>query len=153
LPALANKEPWVRDVAVEQLGVFKDDSSVAARLTDLFHSDPAFRVRTAALASLAQSKAPGAMETLEAATRADSPDDTIRRAALRGMGRLGDEKATNTLLEWSLQGKAINLRSAAIGSLGQIDKKNKAIEARLIGYLDDPNFDIRSATIFALGDR
>src|SRR5208282_3675472 len=86
-------------------------------------------------------------------TQTDSPDDVIRRAALRAMGRLNDEKAATVLLDWSAQGKAIDLRTAAIGSLGQIDKKNKTIESRLITYLDDPNFDIRSATIFALGDR
>jgi aminopeptidase N len=153
LQSLANKEPWVRDVAVEQLGTFRDDNSVAARLTEISRVDPAFRVRTAALTSLAQRKAPGAMETLEAATKTDSPDDVIRRAALRAMGRLNDQKAATTLLDWSAQGKAINLRTAAIGSLGQIDKKNETIESRLIAYLDDPNFDIRSATIFALGDR
>jgi aminopeptidase N len=150
--ALANKDPWVRDVAVEQLGAFHDEA-VAARLTDISHSDAAYRVRGTALASLAQTKAPGAMETLEAAARTDSPDDVIRRAALRAMSRLGDEKVAPLLLDWSAQGKPVNLRAAAIASLGQVDKKNKNIESRLLSYLDDPNEDIRSATLFALGDR
>src|SRR5208282_2242522 len=66
LLALPNKEPWVRDMAVEQLGLFRDDS-LAARFTDIAHNDPAYRVRATALASLAQTKAPGAIDTLETA--------------------------------------------------------------------------------------
>jgi aminopeptidase N len=153
LQALTNKEAWVRDVAVDQLGAFRDDGAVAARLTDISHNDTAFRVRATALNSLAQTKNSGAIDTLLAAVQTDSPNNVIRRAALRGLGRLGDEKATNTLLDWSAQGKPVDLRTTAIASLGQIDKKSKNIEAKLITYLDDPNFDIRSATIFALGDR
>jgi aminopeptidase N len=153
LQALDNKEPWVRDVAVEQLGTFRNDNSLGNRLADISRNDPAYRVRTAALTALATAKLSGAAETLEAATRSDSPDDTIRRAALRGMGRLGDDKAVPVLLSWSVQGKPINVRAAAINSLGQVDKKNKNIEMRLLSYLDDPDGDIRVATVFALGDR
>jgi aminopeptidase N len=153
LQALSNKEPWVRDVAVDQLGAFRDDGTVAAHLMELSHNDAAYRVRATALISLAQTKNSGALETLETAVQTDSPDNVIRRAGLRAMGRLGDEKAANTLLDWSAQGKPVDLRTTAIASLGQIDKKNKNIESKLIAYLDDPNFDIRSATIFALGDR
>lgn len=152
LQASANKEPWVRDVAVEQLGPLHDES-LAGRLTDISQNDSAYRVRAAALTSLAQLKVPSVIDTLQAAVRSDSPDDVIRRAALRALGRLGDEKAATTLLEWSAQGKPVDLRAVAIGSLGQIDKKNKTIESQLIGYLDDPNFDVRFATLYALGDR
>ena len=149
----ANPEPWVREVAVEQLGSFRDHRSLPARLMEISRNDAAYRVRAAALSSLAQMKAPGARETLEAAVLMGSPDEVIRRAALRAMGRLGDEKTGSTLLEWSVQGKPINLRTAAIRSLGRIDKKNTGIRSRLISYLDDPNYDIRFATLFALGDR
>ncbi len=153
LQSLDNKEPWVRDVAVEQLGMFKNDSSLGNRLAEIARNDSAYRVRSMALASLAQAKLPGAMEALDAAAQLDSPDEIIRRAALRGIGRLGDDKAVGTLLAWSAQGKPINVRGAAINSLGQLDKKNKNIESRLLSFLDDPNSDIREATVFALADR
>ena len=125
----------------------------APRLTELAQKDAAYRVRETALASLAQTKASGVLDTLEAQVSVDSPDDVIRRAALRAIGRLGDDKAAPLLLTWATQGKGIRVREAAIASLGMVDKKNKTIETQLIAYLDDPNFDIRSATIFALGDR
>ena len=35
----------------------------------------------------------------------------------------------------------------------RLDKKNEAIESQLIGYLQDPDFDIRLAALAALGER
>jgi len=153
LAAFANQEPWVRDVAVEQAGRFRDDAAVAERLRETYQSDGAYRVRATALASLGQAKASGAMDTLDAAARTDSPDDVIRRAALRAMGPLGDNKAVPTLLDWSAQGKPALMREAAITSLGQLDKKNSAVESRLISYLDEQDFDIRLVTLISLGER
>jgi HEAT repeat protein len=90
---------------------------------------------------------------LQAAAKTDSPDDVIRRAALRAMGSLGDDKAVDTLLDWSEIGKPTGLRSAALGSLAQLDKKNENIEKRLEAMLDDPAFDIRAAAVSALAER
>jgi hypothetical protein len=47
----------------------------------------------------------------------------------------------------------VRVRTAAIGSLGQLDKKNGNIEADLIADLGDGDFDIRLAAVFALGER
>ena len=69
----------------------------------------------------------------------DSPDDVIRRAALRAMGALGDDMAVATLMNVVGAGQAVDVRDAAIASLAQLDKKNEAIESQLIGYLDDPD--------------
>ena len=115
--------------------------------------DGAYRVRAAALLGLGQRKPAGAMNTLEAAAKTDSPDDVIRRAALRAMGALGNDQAVPRLLDWTEQGKPVRLRAAAIASLGQIAKKDESVESRLIAQLDDPDFDVRFAAIFALGDR
>jgi aminopeptidase N len=153
LPGLADPEPWVREAAVDQLGKFSDDSALAASLTQIAGKDSAYRVRAAALIALGQRKATGAMGTLESAAATDSPDDMIRRSALRAMGMLGDDRAVPRLLDWLEQGKPVRLRTAAIGSLGQIGKKNEALESRLIEQLNDPDFDIRLAAVLALGER
>jgi len=52
-----------------------------------------------------------------------------------------------------LAGKPSSLRGIAIGALGRVDLKNHDITARLISYLNEPSFDIRFASIFALGHR
>jgi aminopeptidase N len=153
LPGLADPEPWVREVAVEQLGKFTDDPALAAKLTEISAKDSAYRVRVAALLALGQRKAEGALSTLEGAAKTGSPDDVTRRAALRAMGELGNDQAAPQLLEWLEPGKPVRLRTAAIGSLGKIAKKDESVESRLIAMLNDSDFDIRFAAIFALGER
>lgn len=153
LAELQDSEPWVRQVAVEQFSKFSDEPTVGAKLTEIADHDAAYRVRAAALLGLGQRKPAGAMNTLEAAAKTDSPDDVIRRAALRAMGALGNDQAVPRLLDWTDQGKPVRLRAAAIASLGQIAKKDESVESRVIAQLDDPDFDVRFAAIFALGER
>jgi aminopeptidase N len=153
LSAVNDDKPWVRDVAVAQLGTFKDDASLGPKLTDIAANDKAYRVRAAALDSLGEVKAPNAYDTLVAAVKADSPDDTLRIAALRGLGSLGDDKAAPLVLEWSAVGKPFESRGAAIGALADLDKGNKAITQTLISYLNEPYFDIKFDAVFALTER
>jgi aminopeptidase N len=153
LAAVSNAEPWVRESAVEQLGRFKDEAGLPDRLAEISRRDAAYRVRAMALNSYAQLKPNGGLSLLQDAAKTDSPDEVIRRAALRAMGPLGDDQAVGTLLDWSEEGKPIVLRTAAIASLAQLDKKNESIGTRLTALLDDPAFDIRSAAVNALGDR
>jgi HEAT repeat protein len=69
------------------------------------------------------------------------------------MGSLADNSVVPALLEWSSPGKPSALRGIAIGSLGRVDLNNHDITARLISYLNESSFDIRYASIFALGRR
>ena len=151
--ALSNGQPWVRVVAVEQLGRFHGDEDAGKRLQAVYKDDKAYSVRGAALQSLALDKAPDAGAALEAALKESSPQDVLRSAALRAMGSLGDASDVPALLEWSAPGKPSDLRGVAIGSLGRVDLKNHDITTRLITYLSEPSFDIRLACIYALGRR
>ena len=153
LSALSNEQPWVRVIAVEQLGKYHADEEIAKRLQNIYKDDKAYSVRGAALQSLALDKAPNAGQILEKALTISSPDDVLRSAALRAMGSLGDNSVVPALLEWSSPGKPSALRGIAIGSLGRVDTKNHEITARLISYLNEPSFDVRFACIFALGHR
>ena len=153
LAALSNEQPWVRAVAVDQLGKFRGDEEIAKRLQNIFKDDKAYSVRSAALQSLALDKAPNAESILEKTLTISSPDDVLRSAALRAMGSLGDNSVVPALVEWSSPGKPSALRGVAIGSLGRVDLNNHDITARLISYLNEPSFDIRYASIFALGRR
>ena len=155
-PVLAganDDKPWVREVAVRELANFKDDSSLPSKLSEIASSDKAYRVRAAALASIGDIKAPNAYETLVAAVNSDSPDDILSQAALRGLGALGDARATPILVEWSAAGKPIVSRQIAIAIIARLDKKNKDITKALIAYLSEPYFDVRISAIFAIGER
>ena len=153
LAALSDQQPWVRQVAVEQMGHFLNDEEVTKRLRNIFKDDKAYSVRSAALQALAQQKAQGTTELLTKALDTSSPGDVVRQAALRGMGSLGDDSVVPSLIEWSSPGKPALLRGIAIGALGRVDLKNHDITARLISYLNESSFDIRFACIFALGHR
>jgi aminopeptidase N len=153
LAAVSEDQPWVRVVAVEQLGKFHGDEDVAKRLEKIYEDDKAYSVRGAALQALAQAKDAGVAALLEKALGTDSPDNVLRRAALRAMGTLGDSSTVPALLEWSSPGKSSALRSIAISSLGRMDLKNQDVTARLISYLSESSFDIRFASVFALGHR
>jgi len=150
---IAAKEPWVRNRIVAALGNFKDDTAIAAKLDSVAREDTSYRARAAALQALGRLKAPGALATLEAAAGADSPDGFLRNAALRAMGPLGDDKAVPLLLQWSGLGKQIDSRNAAIASLGRLQKDNHEITRQIAGYLAEPHFTVRMASIFALGAR
>jgi aminopeptidase N len=151
--ALLNEQPWVRQVAVEQMGRFQNDEETVKRLQSIYKDDKAYSVRGQALQSLAQDKGAGTMGLLEQALSTSSPDDVLRHSALRAMGMLGDNAAVPSLLEWSSPGKPSALRGVAVGALGRVDLKNHDITARLVSYLNESSFDIRYASIFALGRR
>ncbi|HET6144224.1 MAG TPA: M1 family aminopeptidase [Candidatus Acidoferrales bacterium] len=153
LADLSNEQPWVRVVAVEQLGKDRGDEEVIKRLQNIFKDDKAYTVRAAALQSLALDKSSNLQATLEKTLTISSPGDVLRGAALRAMGSLGDDAVVPSLLEWSAPGKPADLRGIAIGALGRVDLKNRDITAKLISYLNEMSFDIRFATIFALGRR
>ena len=57
MPELHDEKPWVREVAVQQLGNFQEDAGLAGRLETIASSEVAYRVRAAALefAGLAES--------------------------------------------------------------------------------------------------
>ncbi len=135
-----------------QLGRFRDDE-LAPKLAEIYRTDSAYRVRSAALAAYGQEKPANGLAFLQAAARTESPDDVIRRAALRAMGSLGDNTAAEVLGDWSSQGKPIDVRDAAIASLAQLDKKNEVIETELLGYIDDPDLDVQISVLLALGER
>jgi aminopeptidase N len=147
------KEPWLRNRMVAALGNFKDDKDVIAKLETVAAHDDSYRARSAALQALGKLKAPDAFAILTTAVAADSPDDFLRNAALRSFGPLGDDKAVPLLREWVAVGKPIPTRDAAIASLGALEKDNKEITLQLAGYLSEPHFPVRMASLFALGAR
>ena len=147
------KEPELRATVVQALGSFKETPDVIAKLETIARDDSSYRARAAALGAIGRMKTPKAYEILTAAVSGDSPDGFLRNAALRGLGPLGDDKAVPLLREWAAPGKEIASRQAAIGSLARLQKSNKEITDQIAGYLSEPHFPVRIASIFGLGSR
>ena len=137
---------------VAALGSSKD-AAVPDKLEAIAREDKSYRARAAALEALGKLKPASAFATLSAAVTSNSPDDMLRNAALRSFGSLGDDKAIPTLREWSALGKPIPARTAAIASLGRLDKNNAEITTLLASYLAEPRFLVRRSAIAALGLR
>jgi ubiquinone biosynthesis protein UbiJ len=140
--ALADEHVSVRRSAVEALGRAKD-VAVAARIEQVLREDTAWRVREAALAALARLKAESAFDAMKQAIATESPDDILRNQALDSLGDLGKDEAAALLLEWSAAGKPDRTRTAALGSLAQLDKKNDEITRTLLAYLEEPRRSVR----------
>jgi len=149
----SNDAPSVRNRAANALGNIKGDASAASKLESIAKSDSSFRTQAAALQSIGKLKTAGAFTVLEAAVASDSPDDVLRKAALRALGTLGDDKAVPLLKRWAAVGKPTDSRTAAIRSLGQLQKDNKDLTKEIESYLTEPRFSVRMASIFALGTR
>jgi aminopeptidase N len=147
------KEPTVRGAIVQALGSFKETPEITAKLEAVAKDDSSYRARAAALGAIGRMKTPKAYEILTATVGGDSPDGFLRNAALRALGPLGDNKAVPLLREWAAPGKEISARQAAISSLARLEKDNKEITNQIAGYLMEPHFPVRMASIFALGSR
>ena len=149
----SNDKPEVRTRVVNALGNFKDDAGLAAKIEAIAERDGSYRARAAALQALGRLKGANAYATLNAAVAGDSPDGVLRNSALRALGSLGDDKAVPLLLQWSAAGKPIESRTAAINSLGRLQKGDKDITKQIAAYLAEPHFSVRMAAIYALGGR
>lgn len=143
----------LREAIVQSLGAFKETAEITGKLEAIAKEDFSYRARAAALVAIGRMKTPKALETLTAAVSGESPDGFLRNAALRGLGSLGDDKAVPLLREWSLPGKELASRQAAIGSLARLQKDNKEITNQIAGYMSEGHFSVRLAAIFALGAR
>ena len=153
LAAIDGQKPWTRRIAVEQLAFFHEDHATGTRLEKIFRVDESYRVRQAALETLALLRSKRAHDLLRAALTMDSPDDRLRSTALVALGTLGDDRDVPLLLEWAAPGKSLDVRPSAIHALGRLQRKNKEITRRLIGYLAEPVLDVRTAAMWALGER
>ena len=151
--ALDDPDPRVAATAATLLGIFRKDSQVAARLESVARSAKFYRTREAAIMSLGRLRSPNAYSVLLEALRADSPDDGLRSAALIGFGELADSRAAPIVLDWAAPGRPLEVRAAAIRSLGLLDRRNSDITRRLLSYVDERISPIRSAALFAIQTR
>lgn len=147
------EEPWLRARIVGALGFIKGDAALAAKLENISREDKSFRARGAALTALGHGKSSVAYSALTAAVSSESPDGFLRRAALRALGTLGDDRAAPLLLDWSAPGKDFESRIAAIYALANLQKDNHEITKQLASYTGEPHYPIRIAAIRSLGTR
>jgi aminopeptidase N len=151
--ALEDSDPRVAATAATLLRIFPHDEKVAARLEVAVRGAKYYRTREAALISLGHLRSPNSFPVLLDALHTESPDDGLRRAALIGFGHLSDPRAIPIVLDWTAPGRPLDVRAAAIRSLGVLDRGNPETTRRLLAYVDEPIAPIRRAALSALEQR
>jgi aminopeptidase N len=143
--------PKARRAVVEALGEFRGDERAAdALLPVLQQGDASYFVEGEAAKSLGRIRSNRAYDALVAALEKDAWNDTIRVRALEGMGELKDDRAVPLALTWTVAGRSIPARAAAITALEKLGKDKDDVFDRLVDLLDDPHLRITTRAIGAL---
>ncbi len=135
--ALNNKDPFIREDAVDALGALKDESSIEL-LTEVLLNDKDEDVRISAADSLGVIGSEVALDSLKEALKDEAVD--VRISAAEALGNIGSGIAIDSLKE-AMQDKDEEVRESAVEALGFIGG-DRAIQA-LKAALSDENEDVR----------
>ena len=154
LAAIADKDPRVREAAVEALGD-RTRAEVGKILTEVARSETSPYVRAAAARGVGRVHADGAWETLTALLDVDSHRETLRLAALDGLAALGDRRAipvATKMLPYNWKrGDHHLMRQAALNLLTALAPDEPETHAAIVRLLDDPFFRMRTWAAEAAG--
>jgi aminopeptidase N len=160
IEGLKHPQPKVRRACADQLGKLTKDARAAAALKALLEKgDPSYFVEAAAPSSYARLRQPQTPALLLPWLAKPSYGDTLRTAALAGLGEAHDLEALDVLLSWSRRGKPIRPRAAALRALtelarhaGPSDDQRKKIVTALVDGLESDSARLRMSAIQALRD-
>jgi len=161
LQGLSLQDPKARKSVVEALARFRDDATVTSALGALVRNgDASYSVEEAAIRAWAARRPQDAMPILARLLDRDSHRESIRNAALKGIGDQLDPKATGLLVGWTKRGKPRSCRRTALQALGRMaratlwDEATQARVARTVaGYLHgSESRGIKTASIACLRD-
>jgi HEAT repeat protein len=153
---------------VAALAKFPGHSELIAKLAAILASDPSDRVRAAAaeaLGAFVDSKAEAAAALLPALD-VTSHDEVVRGAALGALAQLGEPRAWQRALRFAAYGAPADSRSDAFYAIAVLGRtaaetsgdaafgaKRKGEALRLLlGYLDDPDYEVRGHLYGALAE-
>jgi aminopeptidase N len=159
IAGLKHAHPKVRRACAEELAKFpRDETAIHALKAVLDKGDPSYFVEAAALRSYAQLQAPDAVKVLTPWLDKTSYAETLRTAALTGLGDSQDFSAFDTLAEWTKKGKPRTCRSSAIQAIARLarttnpnEEQQKRIVQVVSACLDEQNLFLLFSALRALG--
>lgn len=156
ISALRDKKSKVRIEAIKSLGQFQDDNQVEKALLDIFEKDSSYYAQAEAVRSLAKINSSQAVDICERALLKDSHNEVIRKAAFDGFIKLQSPRGLDYAIEWAAYGKPVRARTEAIRAVGKLAEYDGSratdIYHKLVDYLHEDNFRIRTAAARALAD-
>ncbi|MEE8142562.1 MAG: M1 family aminopeptidase, partial [Planctomycetota bacterium] len=153
------QNPKARIACVRALGSFHHDPKVMDALRPLVvDGDPSYRVEAAAVTSYSKLDAQDALAVLKVALGRDSRFESVRGAALSGLGHVRDPEVVPLLSRWTRRDRPRFCRPKAISALATLTKRThledataQKIVATIRPCLDDSGRRIRLAAVRALG--
>ena len=147
--------PKVRRAVVAALGAFRGDEPAGDALREVLErGDASMFVEAEAADALGRTRTQGARDAIEAALRTrDSWADTVRAGCVRGLGATVLPEAIPTLerrLEWGNHPRVRGAAAIAMAAIGARLTQRDAIRERLEAAIDDRDFRVQMAAIFAL---
>mgnify|MGYP003375261623 CR=1 FL=1 len=144
-----------RRAVVAALGAFRGDEVAAEAIRGVLEKgDRSIFVEGEAAEALGRTRTPGAREAIEKAlAKKDSWHETIRAAAVRGLGALATEEVVPTLFQRLERGQHARVRASAAMALAYVGARlvvRDAIRERLEERIDDRDFRVQMAAIAAL---
>jgi aminopeptidase N len=160
LQGLKDANAKVRRACVEQLGKFIRDAKAAVALKEVLQKgDASYGVESAALRAYAGLQQPDAVAVLLPWLAKPSHNETLRTAALGGLGETRDLSALDALLTWTKKGKPRECRSAALASLGKLaqtanpsDEQRQQIVTATAACLDNEGPRLKRTAVAVLRD-
>lgn len=156
LEVLKDKNSQVRRTAIKGLGDF-NDATLADTFVRIINADQSYGAIADAARALGKTDSPKAYETLLAASKMDSWQNTIRAGALSGLVALQDPRSVDIALQYAASGNSTEVRLQAMTLLGAIGKGNpKAFEILIAALKEDSSslqlkYSVLNA-ITAIGD-
>jgi len=149
---LSHEHAKVRRAVAASLGEFRNAESADALLRPA-HGDASYFVQASALHSLGKTRDPRAFDVLANALKGSTWNGTVESGAVRGLGELGDSRATELIVGATQPGRDESLRRSALGALARCGElvehdRSRIVEA-VTDRLDDAMFLVQIAAIAA----
>ncbi len=144
---LSDPESEVRSMAIEALGVPKNEAAVKPLLRLLQkEKDPALLEKAShALGVIGNKNAvPGLLEILS------SPNENVQWAAINSLGKIGEREAIEYIRPFLAQTHSLPLRKIAITTLGRL-KDQASLPTILKMLIDDPDEELQKVAADAIG--
>jgi aminopeptidase N len=148
---LGDPDVRVQAATLGALGALGADDGRASLAEDVFVTGASYAVRAAAAGLFCRADPARAFEFVKRALELDSPHDALAGGLLRVLATLPDARVADALRAFAADAaRAPTARAVAVEQLGALTRERAQNARFLEGFLTEPSFHLRQATVAAL---
>ncbi len=151
LKAVNDADSRVRVAAINSLGQFKHDNSLARFLRGFFYDRTNYFERAAAIKAITKVDPSMAVHVIYTALDRNSYHQILRTTALRSLAKIKPDMAHEIAVNYSEYGEPEYLRTAGISVMTKLDMDHNETIRLLSKYVSDPYIWVRAGAIRGLG--